>query len=1016
MSLETTILNEYLKLTNKYKKEYGEQTVVLMQVGSFFEIYGLLDKDTKEISTITSIKEVCQICNLNIAEKKVCVGKDQVLMAGYRDYSLEKYLPKMTENGYTVVVYVQEKMGKEVTRKLYAIYSPGTYISYDVDSSPQITNNIMCIWFELVKPIKSQNIDYNKKLIYGISVANIFTGETFVFEYECPYSMNPTTFDELERCFSVFLPSEVIIISPFNDKQLNNIIQYCNVKTSNIHKCKVDDFSNEKIQNCSKQIFIDHILTQFFNSETFNICKEFQSYTIATQSFCYLLNFIQEHNKDLVRKISLPKFNNMSNRVILANHTLKQLNIIDDNIGREFGNLSSVGSFLNKCNTSMGKRLFNYQITNPTFDTEWLNNEYKMISLILEDMKLVEKTRKKLAGMRDIEKICRQLILRKLYPSSLYYFYKSVETIRELNHSFSINPQFSMYFCNSCDEHSSKNVEYICNEILNFLQSQLNIDVCRNLYSMTAFENNLICPGVSIELDKIIEKQNTNTLLLHKIHQYLNKLMSQTSGKESDETEYVKIHETEKMGKSLQITKKRATILKTQIANILKSNPIVNLLNDESNINKEFFIDLNEIKFSSATTTTDEIHFPLLNKITKELCSLSEQINSTIGRVYQEILTEFENKWFSEMDKLNKYVAKIDVLQSKAYIAKNYNYCCPIINLQSNSKSYINVNEIRHALIEHINKNELYVTNDVELNKTNSGILLYGINAVGKTSLIRAVGICVIMAQSGMFVPCSKFEYYPYKAIYSRILSNDNLFKGLSTFAVEMSELRVILNNADENSLVLGDELASGTENESALSIFAAALIDLNNKKTNFMFATHFHEISKFEEIKKLENNGLSYKHLSVFYDRELDCLVYDRKLKDGQGSRIYGLEVCNSLHLPLQFMETAFKIRNRYFPENKGELSQQITKYNSQKIKGICEICKSEIATEIHHLAQQKYASENGFIGSFHKNHVANLTAVCEKCHLNFHHPNVEPFNEKHEDVKKKKIRKKTTKGYVII
>ena len=90
------------------------------------------------------------------------------------------------------------------------------------------------------------------------------------------------------------------------------------------------------------------------------------------------------------------------------------------------------------------------------------------------------------------------------------------------------------------------------------------------------------------------------------------------------------------------------------------------------------------------------------------------------------------------------------------------------------------------------------------------------------------------MAQAGLFVPCSYFEYQPYTAIFSRILGNDNLFKGLSTFAVEMSELRVILKSADQNSLVLGDELCSGTEMESALSLFSAGLIELSKKNATF--------------------------------------------------------------------------------------------------------------------------------------------------------------------------------------
>ena len=77
------------------------------------------------------------------------------------------------------------------------------------------------------------------------------------------------------------------------------------------------------------------------------------------------------------------------------------------------------------------------------------------------------------------------------------------------------------------------------------------------------------------------------------------------------------------------------------------------------------------------------------------------------------------------------------------------------------------------------------------------------------------------MSQAGFYVPCSKFVLAPYQKIYTRILGNDNLFKGLSTFAVEMSELRTILESADQKSLVIGDELCSGTESNSAISIFS---------------------------------------------------------------------------------------------------------------------------------------------------------------------------------------------------
>ena len=105
-----------------------------------------------------------------------------------------------------------------------------------------------------------------------------------------------------------------------------------------------------------------------------------------------------------------------------------------------------------------------------------------------------------------------------------------------------------------------------------------------------------------------------------------------------------------------------------------------------------------------------------------------------------------------------------------------------------------------------------------------------------------------------MYVPCSEFIYNPYESIFSRILGNDNLFKGMSTFAVEISELRVILRMANANSLILGDEVCSGTETESALSIFMSALMRIHTQNSSFIFATHFHEILKYDEIDTLKN------------------------------------------------------------------------------------------------------------------------------------------------------------------
>jgi hypothetical protein len=121
----------------------------------------------------------------------------------------------------------------------------------------------------------------------------------------------------------------------------------------------------------------------------------------------------------------------------------------------------------------------------------------------------------------------------------------------------------------------------------------------------------------------------------------------------------------------------------------------------------------------------------------------------------------------------------------------------------------------------------------------------------------------------------------------------------------------------------------------------------------------------------------------------------------------MYGLEVCKSLHLPTEFLDKAFEIRNKYFPEKAGTLGQKTSHYNAKKVRSLCEMCQKTLSTEIHHLEMQKDADEDGFIGTVHKNHKANLMALCEECHLKQH---TEKTVEK--TVIKKIVKKKTTIG----
>lgn len=381
MDKQPTIYEEYYRITEEVVKTYGPYTILLYQVGAFYEVYAEPNSKSGQLEK-SQIVEFARICQLNISNDKtdqLTNKKTTHVMAGFRDYCLDKYLEILMTNGMTTVVYNQNKEGKKITREFYKTFSPGTYISYDTEQSPRMNNQIMCIWLD------TYTKQSNKQIIYGLANTDIYTGESNIFEHETQYIVNPTTFDEMERRVSTVQPSEIILISTLSKEETHAAIQYAGIKTSHIHQILLDDTTDpnaEKAKKCAKQVYIHEMITTTYGDESYQICQEFQQYTYATQAFCYLLHFMQERNPDLLQKIAFPTFINSANRMILANHTLSQLNIIDTEQGK--GTFSSVTSFLNKCNSPMGRRAFKRQITQPTFDEKWLTQEYHMIGILLD--------------------------------------------------------------------------------------------------------------------------------------------------------------------------------------------------------------------------------------------------------------------------------------------------------------------------------------------------------------------------------------------------------------------------------------------------------------------------------------------------------------------------------------------------------------------------------------------------------------------------------------------------------
>ena len=954
---DLSMYEEYFYLTEKHKKEQGERTVVLLNCGIFYEIYGYANEKGDIVGS--DIVEVCQLCDLVCKDKSKTKYNNQTLyQAGIPIHVADKFLNMIIDGGYTAVMYIQTDevniKTKKKIRRLEAIHSAGTYIPTET-TDPKLNNYLMVLWVE--KGIFRQKAgNKQESIVYGMALLNVYNGKTYIYEKMITETkIQSTTFDELEKSISIFRPSEIVLISNLPTEITHVIKQYTGIYQGNptIHEC---DFQQDEIKNCGKQSYIYHILTNQFGDNIWESCEEFQMYPYAAQAFCYLIHFIQARNANLIRRVEIPVFQNKSSYVTLANHTLRQLNILSDHQdhGRNYGHLSSIGAFLNKCSSVMGKRKFQYILTHPSHDKQWLQNEYNMMEQMLsEDCRpMIDPLRKQIGKVRDLEKTGKMLLNRKLTVLNIFQLYESVENIQQINLCLAEMDWLKQYLCRDiCMETQTQ-------ELMHFLNSKLQLDACKNSVNKTTYDDNIIQPGVSQLLDNTLEELETRENQIKTIEKYFNDLYNDLSNAKTP-TDVVKVivSETKKNETknvvSLQITKTRSDVFKKRP----KPSGIITL---DNNVQFEW----KDVQFVNANKANNEIYFPLLDRICRDITRIKNELNSLIHDVFLQVLSDLEDNYYTHMEHMSMYVSSLDVLLTKCHYAHTHRYCRPTLHQQEQSeqteqsdkpKSFVRATSMRHVLIEQLQQNELYVSNDITIgsDETN-GILLYGTNAVGKSSLIKSIGICVIMAQSGMYVPCHSFHYEPYTAIYSRIIGNDNLFKGLSTYAVEISELRTILNNADSNSLVLGDELCSGTETVSALSVVMASLMALDDKKTSFILASHFHELVQYDELKSRTN--IKLKHMEVYYDKDEDCLVYDRKLKDGSGQRTYGLEVCKSLYFPEDVLTNAYHIRHKYHPEFKGVLSQKQTHYNAKKIKDQCEICHSSENLEIHHLQSNQH------------------------------------------------------------
>src|SRR5881628_1478199 len=245
-------------------------------------------------------------------------------------------------------------------------------------------------------------------------------------------------------------------------------------------------------------------------------------------------------------------------------------------------------------------------------------------------------------------------------------------------------------------------------------------------------------------------------------------------------------------------------------------------------------------------------------------------------------------------------LARLDAWAALADVAERERYVRPEVT----SEFGLQLEGSRHPVVERMMAREAFIPNDVTLDEAGRVVLLTGPNMAGKSTLLRQVGLCVVLAQIGAFVPARRAVVGVVDRLFTRVGASDNLVRGQSTFMVEMSETSAILHGATARSLVLLDEIGRGTSTYDGVAIAWAVTEFLHNTigcKT--IFATHYHELTQLtEELAHARNFNVAVREAG-------DEIVFLHRLEPGGTDRSYGIHVGQLAGLPAPVVARAWQV-----------------------------------------------------------------------------------------------------------
>jgi DNA mismatch repair protein MSH2 len=580
-------------------------------------------------------------------------------------------------------------------------------------------------------------------------------------------------------------------------------------------------------------------------------------------------------------KFSLERFN-MEDFMNLDMTCIKCLNLFDlfeDKNVYLSGNLmklsnnqsnarTSVYSILNMCCTKFGSRTLRSWLLQPLQSPEEIEIRLQIVELLLSSVYFKGEIRDSyLSKMDDIQTI--NMSLSK-------YISKNDEKCVKLSDCAKLQKCISLSrnLCNYMKCYEGVNAELFLERYVNTIDSLLRrLSKLEEMLSKTIIFDDkerdyVINYALNRDLAEIQEKIQVSWESIEKVRSQVERIIGEAKKVKAK----VKITEYEKVGYTIELTKSDGD-------NFMKNNNTgFKLVNSNKN-----FITMNN----------------------KTLIELSESIRELKTeykekeKVYLKKVIDVTSTYHPLLERLVFIISELDVLSSFATVVQNSKekYTKPIIH-KSGYQNMV-LKDSRHFILEWnediIKKNnpnnKFLIPNDCQFKDGKNIKLITGINMGGKSTFLRQVGICVLLAHIGMYVPATYAEIPIIDQIFTRVGAGDNMLRGISTYMNEMIEVCSLLRTATKNSLLLIDELGRGTSTDDGVGISYAIVDHISTKIDCFsLFATHFYELTDLEKVlKNVENFYMSY---SV----DQGELLMDYKILKGKSNNSFGVNLFKSL------------------------------------------------------------------------------------------------------------------------